>query len=252
MHGAWTGQLFTCAAPPQSIDALSPVERELLARKLDDLEASLEPGFTIFNWTSLGITEFIANCDKAIATFQSLVKQVQKNSSIIEQVVYAIAGAQLVTEPAGARHANSYAESAWAASLGVPVRLDEFGLKGNLLSATDDEVLDLQEFCEAIERQRVSALEALVKKYRTISPLLGKIEEVVAGTNSGKSGALASYYSFWERAIFTALNTMVLSAMNKLQEMIEQRSKHFEGPGGRRPPLFKVGGPSRSTGALHV
>nr|Q9SMH3.1 RecName: Full=Dynein-1-alpha heavy chain, flagellar inner arm I1 complex; AltName: Full=1-alpha DHC; AltName: Full=Dynein-1, subspecies f [Chlamydomonas reinhardtii]CAB56598.1 1-alpha dynein heavy chain [Chlamydomonas reinhardtii] len=187
----------------ESIDQLTPVERELMERKLEELESCLQPGFTILNWNSLGITEFIGTCDKAIATFQQLVKQVQKNSGIIEQVVYAIAGAQLVTEP-------------------------EEGA----------EVMDLQEFYEDIERQRLAALESLVKKYRTISPLLGKIEEVVAGTNSGKSPALSSYYSFWERAIFNALNTMVLCAMTKLQDMIEQRSKHAEG--GRKPPLFKV------------
>lgn len=82
----------------QSIDALSSVERELMERKLEELEGCLQPGFTILNWNSLGIAEFAAACNKAIATFQQLVKQVQKNSGIIEQVVYAIAGAQLVSE----------------------------------------------------------------------------------------------------------------------------------------------------------
>ncbi|KXZ49756.1 DHC2 protein [Gonium pectorale] len=187
----------------ESIDQLTPVERELMERKLEELEGCLQPGFTILNWNSLGISEFIGTCDKAIATFQQLVKQVQKNSGIIEQVVYAIAGAQLVKEP-------------------------EEGA----------EVMDLQEFYEYIERHRLAALESLVKKYRTISPLLGKIEEVVAGTNSGKSPALAGYYAFWERAIFNALNTMVLSAMTKLQTMVDERSKHYDGP--RRSPLFKV------------
>ncbi|PNH08033.1 Dynein-1-alpha heavy chain, flagellar inner arm I1 complex [Tetrabaena socialis] len=187
----------------ECIDQLSPVERELMERKLEELEGCLQPGFTILNWNSLGITEFIGACNKAIATFQQLVKQVQKNSGIIEQVVYAIAGAQLVSEPV---------EGA--------------------------EVMDLQEFYEHIERQRLAALDGLVKKYRTISPLLGKIEEVVAGTNSGKSGALSGYYAFWERAIFTALNTMVLSAMTTLQNMVDERGKRFEGE--RRPPLFKV------------
>ncbi len=41
--------------------------------------------------------------------------------------------------------------------------------------------------------------------------------QVVAGTNTGKSPQLASYYGFWERAIFNALNQMVLNAMNALQ-----------------------------------
>lgn len=38
--------------------------------------------------------------------------------------------------------------------------------------------MDLQEFHEHVERFRLEAVERLVKKYRTISPLLGKIEEV--------------------------------------------------------------------------
>jgi hypothetical protein len=77
------------------IAQLLPIERELMKRKLDELEQSLQPGFTILNWNSLGIPEFITACNKAINTFQQVVKQVQKNSGIIEQVVYAIAGSQV-------------------------------------------------------------------------------------------------------------------------------------------------------------
>lgn len=109
--------------------------------------------------------------------------------------------------------------------------------------------MDLQEFHEHVERHRVEAVEKLVKKYRTISPLLGKIEEVVAGTNTGKSPHLSSYYAFWERAIFNALNAMVLNAMASLQSMIDSRSKRAavsaaakeeEGSKVRKPPLFRV------------
>lgn len=77
------------------IGQLLPIECELMKRKLVELESSLQPGFTILNWNSLGIPEFITACNKAINTFQQVVKQVQKNSGIIEQVVYAIAGAQV-------------------------------------------------------------------------------------------------------------------------------------------------------------
>jgi len=42
------------------------------------------------------------------------------------------------------------------------------------------EVMDLQEFYELIEKQRLESTDRLVKKYRNISPLLGKIEEVCA------------------------------------------------------------------------
>lgn len=40
------------------------------------------------------------------------------------------------------------------------------------------DVLDLQEFYELIDKNRLENTDRLVKKYRNISPLLGKIEEV--------------------------------------------------------------------------
>ena len=99
------------------------------------------------------------------------------------------------------------------------------------------EILDLTEFYEAHERERREAVEELVKRYHTIGPLLVKIEEVVAGTNSGKSPLLTSYYSYWERAIFNALNQMVLKAMGTFQNMMDSRKGNKE---DRKPPLFKV------------
>ena len=40
------------------------------------------------------------------------------------------------------------------------------------------EIYDLAEFYEAVERERQAAVDVLVKKYHTIGPVLGKIEEV--------------------------------------------------------------------------
>jgi len=91
-----------------------------------------------------------------------------------------------------------------------------------------------------VRNLRAQAVETLVKKYRTIPQLLGKIEEVVAGTNSGRCPTMASYYVHWEAAIFNALNHMVVKAMEQLVAMIQQPSS--KDTDGARPkvPLFKV------------
>ena len=47
------------------------------------------------------------------------------------------------------------------------------------------EIYDLAEFYEAVERERQAAVDVLVKKYHTIGPVLGKIEEV--GRHVGES-----------------------------------------------------------------
>lgn len=94
-----------------------------------------------------------------------------------------------------------------------------------------------------METNRVAVVDMLVKKYRTIPQLLGKMEEVVAGTNTGKSPKLEPYYHFWEMAIFNALNTMVLSGMSTLLMMMQERSvsKGTSDEGKESPAaLFKV------------
>jgi hypothetical protein len=57
-----------------------------------------------------------------------------------------------------------------------------------------------------------------------------QVEELVAGTNTGKSPQLAGYYSYWEMAVFNALALMVLRALEKLHTILSSAKK----------PLFKV------------
>lgn len=150
---------------------------------------------------------------------------------------------------------------------------------------------ELQEFYERMERARGAAVEAAVKKYRSLTPILCKvggrgrlpagwvrsrrrlwqagcasllvacagppaarllagarsynaascngapplpllqIEELVAGTNNGRSPQLASYFFYWEQAVFNALAVMLLRGLERLHTML--------GPSARQP-LFRV------------
>ena len=132
---------------------------------------------------------------KSIGEFGSLVNQIQKNASIIEAAVEAIAQSNIV---------------------------DPKVLKGDLE--------DLQEFNELLEKTRNEETERLLHKYRTIAPLLGKMEELVIGTNTGKSPDLAQYYGYWEGRVFDALNKMVLRGMTTLLSMLTEGAK----------PLFRI------------
>jgi dynein heavy chain len=57
-----------------------------------------------------------------------------------------------------------------------------------------------------------------------------QVEELVAGSNTGKSPQLAGYYGYWEMAVLNALVLMVLRALEKLHAMLNSAKK----------PLFKV------------
>eukprot|EP00898_Chlorokybus_atmophyticus_P006649 jgi/Chlat1/6986/Chrsp56S00523 len=194
------------------IGSISPVERTLLEVRLERLERCLDAGFSPLNWNSLGIPEFITSCTKAINEFNSLVHQVQKNASIIEKVVASIGNATLIKD--------------------MPT------------DAAEGDITDLQEFYESLERHRLETVDELVHKYRTIAPLLGKVEEAVGGTNTGRSPQMRDYYLHWERAIFEALTRMVLNSMTKLHATLASRIPKKQLPGAPRqvlpPPLFKI------------
>lgn len=201
----------------KEVISLSPIEKELLAPRLRELHMVLDMDKRPLNWNSLGISEFIIGCNKAIKEFQSLLNQVHKNSSRIEEVIEKIANAELIEFDPAARRRS--------------------GGDGSHVPSSSGGVLDLQEFQELIENRRVQVVDDLIAKYRTISSLLGKVEEVVAGTNTGRSPQMSSYYSYWERLIFEALAAMVTRGVFAMKALI---SRTASADGKKRSPLFKV------------
>jgi hypothetical protein len=63
-----------------------------------------------------------------------------------------------------------------------------------------------KEYYEQFEKNRKTVVEELVRKYKTIGPLLGKIEGITDDSTTQRLPKMKSYYKFWERRIFNALN----------------------------------------------
>nr|AML30863.1 axonemal inner arm dynein heavy chain 7 [Marsilea vestita] len=169
---------------------LTAVESKLLAYHIKRLQQVLDPGFSHLNWNSLGIPDFVAFCIKAINEFKSLVNQVQNNSSSIEKAVEAIASTNLLQE--------------------------------NIIEA-EEESMEFQELYDHLEQERQNAANEALKLYRSISPLLMKLEEIIVSTNTGRSPMMVDYYRFWEEKIFGALIEMVLRGLSTLQSIFQTR-----------------------------
>jgi hypothetical protein len=154
--------------------------------------------------------------------------------------------------------------------------------------------MELQEFYEHLEQHRSNVVDTAVKRYHSLTSLMGKVrlrtlqgclgvldgciapckactdcdtlaflrvwvhkgwsahiclghvagsqvEELVAGTNTGKSPQLAGYYTFWEQAVFNALIVMVLKGLDKLHSYMRSGQ-----------PLFKVRLAAHNEGASPV
>ena len=182
-----------------AVDRLSEMERSLFSEKLRELRAVLEPGYNPLNWMSLGILEFVETCDFAINEFSSLVNQVQKNA-LASRWAWTTSPPRSVVVKAPRRRRGA-----------GPPRGD------GILRAPPD-----------------GTIERLARKYRSIGPLLGKVEEAVAGTNTGKSAQLRGYYQHWEKEMFFALNDLVLNSLDVIARLFDERATRGVAPGRHR------------------
>ena len=76
----------------------------------------------------------------------------------------------------------------------------------------------------------------LVQRYRRMSELLRKVEEAVLGSITGRAPGLAQYYAHWERAVFHALDILIVGGMTSLQKLLDSPASGVE----PRAPLFEV------------
>ncbi|ESO91629.1 hypothetical protein LOTGIDRAFT_122204, partial [Lottia gigantea] len=159
------------------LGSLDPAEVTLLDDHMKDLRRVLRPGAKRLNWNSLGINDYMSKCQSAIAKFESLVNQIQKNARDINQRLSMI------------EHSNMFK---------------------HLPPKYDDILPSCKEFFEHIESERHRDFELLARKYRAIGPLLTKMEGLVVHTNTGKSPKLSQYYAYWEKRVYESLTKLVI------------------------------------------
>lgn len=73
--------------------------------------------------------------------------------------------------------------------------------------------MSVANFVNMVEEKKRQRLTELAKEYASMTPLLLKVEEEVAGTNSGASPPMAAYYSYWEAKMFNCVAAMVVRSL---------------------------------------
>lgn len=211
--------------PPQVVNGLSAAEADLLSARLATLARALEPGLGRLNWSSRGIDDFVAKANAAVHDFQALVNQVRVWG------VACLACGQVLSINAPAawlRAAPAQLRVAWGAPAPQAggARLNPMNGQAMTLfpslcghshcpkvtknAATLEKAVsaiaaaqlvadvpasgeppELQEFYERMERARGVAVEAAVRKYRSLTPILCKARGGGPGLVRG-SGLLCS------------------------------------------------------------
>ena len=164
----------------EAIFSLSEIDIQLLAHEIRKLDDALRPGHESLNLNSLGITDFIDKCRKAINDFRDIKKKVATNAMHIQKIIDSIGNAVLMKE-------------------------FEWERKDSLL---------LMEFIEYFEKHRQEVLVDLAENYRNIGErYLIAIEESVFTTNTGHREEMKEYYYYWERKVYNALVKMIVRAL---------------------------------------
>ena len=187
------------------IGKLNSVEKVLLDARLRSLHRVLRPGFEQLNWNALGIILFIDSCDRAIASFETVVSSVHKQAEAVGRSVGFIRSARLV-------NSSSFVERS--------------------------EVLNVEDLNDLLEKHRLQVVEDLVREYKKVGPVLAILESYVVsdeGTNgtpstntnnvvrlkeSGSADELYEYYRYWEYKIFTSLTSMIAVGMRDFQTIL--------------------------------
>lgn len=165
---------------------MSVVEHLVLKAHVSNVNEVFKRGLTDLNWTSLRIAPFVSSCSKSLEIMATVLGDVRKHLCEVEEAVMAIEGMTFFDE----NDFKSFAK------------------------------LSVLDFVEIAKAKRTERVQILVHKYRSIKPLLVKIEIIVEESDSGASPSLGELYSYWEKRIYNALITVVIRSLNSLLLML--------------------------------
>ena len=178
-----------------AVGSMSIVERKLLQEDIEKLNQNIDPGVNSYNWTSLAINEFIANCTKAINSFRDRKNQVMHDVTLVEEKIEKIEST-IIVKP---------------------------------FDWSRQEPMDLMGFFNYFEKHRLQICDDLLKDYESIGKdLLINLEQKTSGTDTGMCPAMGDYYKYIERRIFNALVRMIVKAYATLRGL-------FNPPSRRKP-----------------
>ena len=174
----------------ETMSSLLPIERKLLKLQITEVERILRPGLLTLNWTSQRIPAFVMSANHSIEKFKSILTEIRKHASAIDDVIRSIEESTLLYH-------------------------DDFSPR-NFKSSS------LATFCEVFESRVNERLESLVLLYLSTKPLLLKVEVVVTESDHGSAPALHEYYSYWEKRSYNAIVKMIVRSLITFATIMQQ------------------------------
>nr|KAF7430111.1 hypothetical protein H0235_006509 [Vespula pensylvanica] len=183
------------------INKLDKPEIQLLKNTLLIIEKHIQPGIIRFNWDSLNITDYAMSCVNLLKNLKSIIEQLyQLKKELDERIVSKIQNYNLVSLSTDVSESNN--ESL------LPCKVEyHYFIK---------------------QSRRTELIGAMLKAYKSASPILLKIESLVEGRSTGKCPTMHLLYEKYEKNIFVALTTCIVNNMEFLNKMLSGNNVMFQ------------------------
>nr|XP_023024309.1 dynein heavy chain 10, axonemal [Leptinotarsa decemlineata] len=177
------------------VEKLTEPQMHLLRDVLKDVELNIQPGLMRIKWSSLGITEFAENCSIMVVNLKTLFRQIEHIENDLQKRVRLLSSSNLFDF----------------------VTVEEEPTR-----------LTCKDFFSAMYDNRTEKTSKAMKIYESFGPILIKLEAMILNTNTGRSPAMANYYSYWEAELFKALVSMTLRNIETFTTKIGAKDLLFE------------------------
>ncbi|XP_050455387.1 dynein axonemal heavy chain 10 [Cataglyphis hispanica] len=179
------------------LETLDKADVQLLKKTLQDVEKHIQPGVTRFNWNSLSISDFAANCNRILKNLNSTINQVEQIKKELDNRI------------------NSELES-----------YHLFSTKKEI--AESEILLPCKTYFMEVKNRRSELALSMLNAYQSISPMLIKLESLVLGTSTGKSPAMQLLYEKYEKKIFAAFIMCMVRNMELLNKILNNTKPIFQ------------------------
>lgn len=224
-----------------SLSETTLLQIHFLRDKLYETESRIQAGLGRLTWQTLNIKSFCESCEKLLKSLSAVVVQIGIMGRDIRTKVNKLESYSLfesrkdvakglsdekVTKPMILKSSKTGKSSETPDNLdGVEARSRKKIVR---ITDRDDSIKPCLEYFKTLELERNDKTNKIQKLYDSIGPIMIKLESLILGSFTGESDKMRSYYTHWEKEMFSALMRFTTRNLQQFSEKLMQSEVIFE------------------------
>lgn len=232
-----------------SLSEATLLQIHFLRDKLYETESRIQAGLGRYTWQTLNIKSFCESCEKLLKSLSAVVVQIgimgrDIRSKVNKLESYSLFESQKdVAKGLGVDKTPKpiiLKTSKMGKSSETPDNLDGVEARSRMKSVRlidrDDSIKPCLEYFKILELERNEKTNKIQKLYDSIGPVMIKLESLILGSFTGESDKMRSYYTHWEKEMFSALMRFTTRNLQMFSEKLMHNEVIFEVDAVLAPP----------------